>query len=261
MLDDIDPEVIITYFGAEEPSEAVKAMAEHLKTIIKDRDTIQIGMGRPSKFLVELGVFDNFKDLSIFSEMSCPGMLDLIRRGIATGKYATLHPGKAVFTGLNGSNREEVLWADNNPLIELRSSDYVVNIANISRNENMVAINNAIQIDLIGQITCETQFGTRLINGPGGQIEFHIGAFSAPGGRAVTLLPSTWGEGSVSNIVPYLDQGAMVSIPRSFADIVITEWGVAQLAGKTHRERAEELIRIAHPDFRAELTEAAQAIF
>jgi len=261
MLDDIDPETIKTYFGAEEPSEQARTMAEHLKTVIRDRDTIQIGMGRPSRFLIELGAFDGFNDLSIFSEMSCPGMIDLVKRGIATGKYATLHPGKAVFAALTGSSREEVLWADNNPLIEQYSSDYVVNIGNISRNENMVAINNAIQIDLLGQITCETQFGTRLINGPGGQIEFHIGAFSAPGGRAVTLLPSTWGDGSVSNIVPYLDQGAMVSIPRSFADMVITEWGVAQLAGKTHRERAEELVRVAHPDFREELSEAAKAFF
>ena len=148
-----------------------------------------------------------------------------------------------------------------NPLIELYSSDYVVNIANISQVKNMVAINNAIQVDLIGQITCETQFGTRLINGPGGQIEFHIGAFCAPGSRAVTLLPSSWGEDSVSTIVSQLDQGTMVTIPRAFADTVITEWGVAELVGKTHRERAEELIRIAHPNFREELTEAAKELF
>jgi len=138
----------------------------------------------------------------------------------------------------------------------------VVNIANIAREENMVSINNGVQIDLTGQITCESQFGTRLINGPGGQIEFHIGAFSAPGGKAITLLPSTWGEdASVSTIVPQLDQGTLVAIPRAFADYVVTEWGIAELAGKTHRERADALIEVAHPNFRGELSVAAKEIF
>ena len=124
----------------------------------------------------------------------------------------------------------------------------------------MVAINNVTQVDLTGQITSETQFGPRLINGPGGQIEFHIGAFLAPGGRAISLLPSTWGDGQVSTIVPHLDEGSLVTIPRVFADYVVTEWGVARLAGKTHRERAEELVSIAHPDFRSELSEASKGI-
>jgi 4-hydroxybutyrate CoA-transferase len=261
VLDEYDPETVKMFFGADEPSEAVVEIANNLRTILKDGDTIQIGMGRPSRYIVDLGVFDHLNDLSIFSEMACPGMGFLVKRGIATGKYATLHPGKAVFSALTGMRREEVLWANDNPSIELYSSDYVVNIGNISRVKNMVAINNAVQVDLIGQVTCETQFGTRLINGPGGQIEFHIGAFCAPGGRAVTLLPSSWGEGSVSTIVSQLDQGTMVTIPRSFADTVITEWGVAELVGKTHRERAEELIRIAHPNFREELTEATKAMF
>ncbi len=261
IFDDYDPETIKMFFGADEPSEAVVKIADNLKTVLKDGNVIQIGMGRPSRYIVDLGVFDHLNDLSIFSEMACPGMGYLVKRGIATGKYSTLHPGKAVFSALTGMRREEVLWVNDNPLIEQYSSDYVVNIANISRIKNMVAINNAVQVDLIGQITCETQFGTRLINGPGGQIEFHIGAFSAPGGRAVTLLPSSWGDGSVSTIVAQLDQGTMVTIPRSFADTVITEWGVAELVGKTHRERAEELIRIAHPNFRDELREAAETYF
>lgn len=262
ILDDIDPNTIRGFFGADEASEAVKRICGHLKPLIKDRDTIQIGMGRPSKYIVEEGVFDDCKDLGIFTEMACPGMGFLVKRGIATGKYASLHPGKSVFSALTGMTREEVLWADNNPLLEQYSSDYIVNIANIARNENMVAINNGVQIDLTGQISCESQFGSRLINGPGGQIEFHIGAFSAPGGKAITLLPSTWGEdGAVSNIVPQLDQGTLVAIPRSFADYVVTEWGIAELAGKTHRQRADALIEVAHPDFREELSAAAREIF
>jgi 4-hydroxybutyrate CoA-transferase len=261
ILDDFDPETIKMFFGADEPSQEVVNIADHLRAVVKDADTIQIGMGRPSRYIVDLGVFDNLNDIGIFSEMACPGMGFLVKRGIATGKYSTLHPGKAIFSALTGMRREEVLWAHDNPLIEQYSSDYVVNIANISQVKNMVAINNAIQVDLTGQITCETQFGSRLINGPGGQIEFHMGAFCAPGGRAITLLPSTWGEGSVSTIVPQLDQGTMVTIPRPFADTVITEWGIAELVGKTHRERAEELIRVAHPNFRDELTERAKELF
>jgi 4-hydroxybutyrate CoA-transferase len=261
IIDDIDIETFKMFLAVDEPNQTARSIAENLKTVITDRSAIQIGMGRPSRYMVQLGVFDDFKDLSLFSEMACPGMGFLVRRGIATGKYATLHPGKAVFASLSGFTHKELQWADDNPLFEQYSSDYVVNIANVSKNENMIAINNAIQVDLTGQITCESQFGSRLINGPGGQIEFHIGAFCAPGGKAVTLLPSTWGEGSVSTITPYLEEGTMVTIPRAYADLVITEYGVAELLGKTHRERATALIKVAHPNFREELSKAAAEIF
>lgn len=259
-LADTDQARLELLFGLDQPDDAAKAIARNLRTILRDRDTIQVGIGKPSKYIFTQGAFDHLNDLSIFSEMACPGMGGLVERGIATGKYATLHPGKAVFASLDGMGGAEIRWADDNPLIEQYSSDYVVNIANIVKNQNVVSINNAVQIDLTGQITCETQFGPRLLNGPGGQIEFHIGAFFAPGGRAVTLLPSTWAGGGISNIVPYLEKGSMVSVPRAYADHVVTEYGVAELAGKTHRERAEALIRVAHPDFRAELTEAAKQI-
>jgi len=252
---------VFLFFGQDEPSDVAKAIAKNLKPLLKDRNTIQIGIGKPATYMVELGVFDHLKDLSIFTEMGAPGMGFLVKRGIATGRYASLHPGKAVMTGAGAMRGEEVAWVDNNPLFELYSSDYVVNIGNIVQQNNMVSINNGVQIDLTGQITCESQFGSRLINGPGGQIEFHIGAFNAPGGRAITLLPSTWGDGSVSNIVYQMEKGTLISVPRVFADYVVTEWGVAQLAGKTHRERAEELIRVAHPDFREALSEAAKEIY
>ena len=261
VMDEVPVERMEFVFNLDEGDDVAKAIANNLKTVLRDRDTIQIGVGKPSRLMVTLGAFDDLHDLSIFSEMACPGMAYLVKRGIVNGRYASLHPGKAVFTGLGVMSREETLWTNNNPLFELYSSDYVVNIANISKNENMIAINNAVQIDLTGQITAESQFGPRLINGPGGQIEFHMGAFMAPGGRAVTLLPSTWGDGGVSTIVKHLAEGSLVTIPRAYADIVITEWGVAQLAGKTHHERAQELIKVAHPDFRAELTKAAQDIW
>lgn len=261
VAEDLEVSALKLAWQLEAPTDAARGIAGHLKTLLRDRDTIQIGVGKPSKYMVELGVFDDRNDLGIFSEMGCPGMGFLVKRGIVTGKYASVHPGKAVFTGLLGMRQAEVRWANDNPLIELHRADYVVNIVNIARHENMVSINNVVQVDLTGQLTCETQFGPRLINGPGGQIEFHIGAFSAPGGRAISLLPSTWADGSVSTVVPHLEEGSLVTIPRVFADYVITEWGIAQLAGKTHRERAEALVRIAHPDFRDTLKDAAKDIF
>ncbi|MEE9557690.1 MAG: acetyl-CoA hydrolase/transferase C-terminal domain-containing protein [Candidatus Adiutricales bacterium] len=261
IVDDQPSAVIERLFRIDDPDDDIKAMAGHLKTVLRDQDTIQIGTGSISRHMVELGVFDELEDLGIWSEVGAPGMGDLIKRGIATGKYSTHRPGKAVFASITGMRGAELKWAHNNPLIELHPAEHVINITNISQIKNMVAINNVTQVDMTGQITCETQFGLRLINGPGGQPEFHIGAFLAPGGRAVSLLRSTWGaEKAVSTIVPFLDYGSMVSIPRYFSDIIITEYGAAELVGKTHRQRAEALISIAHPDFRAELEGAVKDI-
>ncbi len=118
-----------------------------------------------------------------------------------------------------------------------------------------------VGIDLTGQINSETVLGARMMNGTGGQPETHIGAFLSPGGRAITLLQSTAVGGAISRIVPQLEAGALVTIPRYFADTIVTEFGIARLLGKNHRERAAELIAIAHPDHRAELGEAAIRLF
>lgn len=260
MIDQIPGDLIETALNIDTPTDVMKAMAANLKTILNDRDTIQIGTGKHTKHIIELGTFDECNDLAIFSEMACPGMGYLVKRGVATGKYASLHPGKAVFTSYLGMRQDEALWACDNPLFELYPGDYVINIANVAQNRQMVSINNAVKVDLTGQITCESQFGPRLINGPGGQIEFHIGAFMSEGGKAVTMMPSTYGGGAISNITPYFEEGTLVTLSRYWADYVVTEYGVASLAGKSHRERAEELIRVAHPDFRDELTQGAKDI-
>ena len=260
MINEIPVDLIESALFIDDPTDVMKAMAANLKTILADGDTIQIGTGKHTKHIVELGAFDDFNDLGIFSEMGCPGMAYLVKRGIATGKYATLHPDRAIFTSYLGMRQEEALWACDNPLFELYPGDYVINISNIAKNKNMVSINNAVKVDLTGQITCESQFGPRMINGPGGQIEFHIGAFMSEGGKAVTMLPATYGDGAISNIAPYFEEGTLVTLSRYWADYVVTEYGVASLSGKTHRERAEELIRVAHPDFRDELTAAAKNI-
>jgi len=251
---------IAPHVGLDDPTEAAIGIAKHLKEIIRDGDTIQLGVGRPSSFMVRLGVFDNRNDLGIHSEMGCPGMPLLVKKGMANGKYKTLHPGKAVFSTFMGCDAADVEFVANNPAFEQLDSDYVANIRTVAQHDNMVSINNALQIDLTGQICSETQFGTRMINGQGGQTEMHIGAFLARGGRAVTLLPST-ALGGMSTIVPLLDQGSLVTIPRHFVDTVITEYGAAYLLDKTHKERAEALINIAHPDHKEHLWEQAKELF
>ena len=163
---------------------------------------------------------------------------------------------------MDGCKADEIAWAADNPLIELHDSIEVLNISRtISAHENMTSINNALSIDLTGQINSETVFGSRLYNGTGGQPEFHIGAVLSEGGRAITLLRSRAVGGAVSRIVANHDEGAVVTIPRTFADIIITEFGVARLLGKSIRERAQELINVAHPDFRPDLQTAAQKLF
>jgi len=136
----------------------------------------------------------------------------------------------------------------------------VLDVRTIAQNENFHAMNNSLSIDLIGQINSESVFGPRMINGSGGQPEFQIGAAMSKGGRAITLLPSTALDGAVSRIVAQHDAGSIITVPRYFADTIVTEYGVARLWGKNHRQRAAELIAVAHPDFRPDLKREAERL-
>ena len=245
--------------GLTAPPEA-KAIAELLNTVIKDGDTFQIGQGSPSVYLVRLGAFAGKQDLGYHGEMTSRGVGWMIRDRQITGKYKTLFQGKAIFSALNGLSSEEVDWASENPKVEIYDTTYVTDPRTIAANDNMVAINNGLTIDLTGQINSESIFGAIPINGPGGQPESHLGAIVSKGGRAVTVMRSTALKGTVSCIVPQMDAGALVIIPRCYADIVITEFGIARLMGKSLRERADELIAIAHPNFRAELRKEAKKL-
>jgi len=243
--------------GLVEPAEADRKIAEYVSTLLKDGDTVQVGIRAPAAFLARSGVFDNRLDLGVHSELGCRELGRLVKEGVITGKHKNLHPGKVVMTGLTGCGAEDIAFFAGNPLLELYASDYVINIRTIAAHDNMVAINNAIAVDLTGQINSETALGARVINGPGGQPEFAIGAAFSKGGRSITLLYSTALEGVASRIVPQFEEGAIISVPRNFADYIVTEYGIARLMGKSLRERAEELIAIAHPGFRAELRKAA----
>jgi len=252
---------ILTLLALGEPPPEMPAIAHYVSQLVKDGDTIETGVGMPAVWMITCGAFDDKHDLGIYSEMGSPGFGTLVERGIVTGKYKTFHPGKVTVCSFSGCDGEDLKIIENNPIFEQYDAEYILDIRNISQNDNFVAINNAISVDLTGQINSETGIGARIINGHGGQPEMHMGAILSKGGRAITLLPSTALDGAISRIVPQLDQGAIVTIPRYFADYVVTEYGIASLMGKDCRQRAEELISIAHPNFRAELRQQAKELF
>ncbi|HEY49481.1 MAG TPA: acetyl-CoA hydrolase/transferase family protein [Dehalococcoidia bacterium] len=260
LMDILSPDFFTGVMGLEDPYPEAEVMAGYVRELIRDGDTIEIGAGRPTTWLPRVGLFDGFQDLGVHSEMTAWGQHELIEQGIFNGKRKTLHRGKAIYSALDGAGWDGYLWMSDNPLVEMYDCEYVHNPTVIAQNDNMVAINSVLQVDFTGQITCETQFGPRMINGPGGQLDFHLGAFMSRGGRAISMLRSLAFGGS-STIVPQLPEGSLATIPRQFADYVVTEYGIASLAGKSHRERANDLIAIAHPDFRAELKKEAQKLF
>ncbi len=244
--------------GIDDPSPESRAIAEQVVDLVPDGSTIQIGVGTPSTYLPRLGVFDDKVDLGLHSELTVPGVAKLVDAGVINGSRKNLHRGRAVATSWNGADDDDLKIIDDNPIFELYSPEYVLNPWVISQNHNQVSINNGLSVDLTGQIASESIFGGQMYNGTGGQPETHIGALYSPGGRAITLLYSTAIQGAISRIVPKLESGEMVTMPRFWADTIVTEYGVARLLGKNHRERAEALIAIAHPNFRAELREAAE---
>lgn len=241
--------------------EDAKTIAGYVSTLIKDGDCIQVGTGTPSGYLFMAGAFDNKHDLGYHAEMCARGISRLVKEGVINGKRKNIHQGKLIMGSLTGAGQEDIEYFADNPELELYDSEYVVNIRTISHNDNQVAMNNIVSVDLTGQINCETVFGPRIWNGLGGQPESHIGAILAKGGRAISMLKSVAQNGKVSRIVPLFEAGTAVAIPRYFADYVVTEYGIARLAGKNFRERAEELIAIAHPDFRAELRKEAKRLY
>ncbi|HXW85387.1 MAG TPA: acetyl-CoA hydrolase/transferase C-terminal domain-containing protein, partial [Candidatus Binataceae bacterium] len=246
--------------GIAEVPESYHAIAGYLSELIEDGVTIQIGVGEPSARMPRLGVFDRKHDLGLHTEMVAPGIARLVDGGVINGKRKSIHRGKAVAVAWSGSGPEDLKIIDDNPAFELYDPEYVLNVPRIAQNHHQTSINNALAVDLTGQITAETVAGARMYNGTGGAPETHLGAFLCPGGRAITLLQSTALGGAVSRIVPQHPEGTLVTIPRFFADTVVTEYGIARLVGKNHRERAVELIAIAHPNFRAELREAAKRL-
>ena len=233
-------------------SEIEIKMAQNVVGLIKDRDCVQVGIGAVPAMISKLLLDSNLKDLGIHTEMAPAGVYDLVEKGVVTCKYKKVNPGKIVLAFTMG-DKELYSWLGNNPMCEFRQTFYANNISVIAQEDNIVAVNGSVEVDLYGQI-CSESYGHRMRSGTGGQLDFVVGAFWSPGGRAINLVPSTAMKGTRSRIVPTLSTGARVTVPRHYTGFVVTEYGVADLYGKTEPERAEALINIAHPKFRDDLT-------
>jgi len=240
------------------PGEMERKIAQNLFQLIKDGDTIQIGAGGTTEYLPQLGAFDNKSDLGIHTEIIPGPLINMVEKGIFTGTRKTIDIGKAVGTAIGGSHDEYAI-VNRNPAFELRGANYTNNSRIIASNDNMVAINSAFAVDLYGQIAADS-LGYKMLAGVGGQLAFAIGAQLSKGGRYIVALPSMASNGK-SRIVPFFEPGTICSIPRSLADHVVTEYGVARLRGKSQRRRAEELIAISHPNFREGLKKEARKLF
>ena len=253
-----------TIYGAGPIPEHCYGIAHYVNQLINSGDCIQFGTGNTSNPLVRAGVFEGKEDLGFHTEVSPPGIPMLVKEGLFTGKYKNIHQGKAVATSYwpaSSMRQEELNYMNNNPLFEIYGSHYTNNVKVISAHDNFVSVQNALFTDLTGQIGVETIPGFLLQNGPGGQMDWVIGALNSKGGRSVIVMPATAVGGGVSRIVPLMEEGVLVTVPRTYADFIVTEHGIASLMGRSQRQRAEELIAIAHPDFRAELRKEAQKLF
>ncbi len=234
----------------------VERIAGFIAELIPDGATMQMGIGAiPDAVLKYLR---NKKDLGVHSELFSDGVIDLVNEGVLTGARKSLHPGK-IIAGFILGTKKLYDWVDDNPMIELHRTEYINDPFVIAQNERMVAINSAIEVDLTGQV-CADSIGPKLYSGVGGQLDFIYGASRSKGGVPIIALPSTTvlKDGTlVTRIASMLKQGAGVVTSRNHVRFVVTEYGVADLYGKSIRERARQLIGIAHPDFRADLERQA----
>ncbi|UMY66897.1 MULTISPECIES: acetyl-CoA hydrolase/transferase family protein [unclassified Flavobacterium] len=240
-------EVDTPLFGHEMPaiSEAEAKIGAFVASLIDDRSTLQMGIGSiPNAALAQLG---NHKDLGLHTEMFSDGVIDLIESGVINCRYKGIGRGKALATFLVGSQRLYDFVHDN-PFIEMRESSFVNDTSRIRKNPRMVAINSAIEVDLTGQV-CADSIGRNMYSGVGGQMDFIRGAALSEGGKAIIALPSVTKDGT-SRIVPFLRQGAGVVTTRAHVQYIITEYGIADLYGKTLKQRAKALTDIAHPNHR-----------
>jgi acyl-CoA hydrolase len=236
------------------PTDVEAAIGRHVANLIPEGATVQMGIGGiPDAVYATLS---GPLDLGIHTEMISDGAMGAIERGVVTGNRKTLHPGKVVITFALGSERLYE-FIDNNPLIEAHPVDHVNDPFVASQNDNLVAVNSAIEIDLTGQV-CSDSIGPYIYSGFGGQVDFIRGAARSKGGKPIIAVPSTAKSGTLSRIVPFLKPGAGVVTSRADVHYVATEHGVVNLFGKNLRERAEALITVAQPEFRDELERAAK---
>ncbi|HEX9111978.1 MAG TPA: acetyl-CoA hydrolase/transferase C-terminal domain-containing protein [Terriglobales bacterium] len=232
-----------------EITEMHTAIARNVASLIEDGSVLQTGIGGIPDAVLPL--LTDRKDLAIHSELVSDGVIPLIEAGIITGERKNFKPRKIIVGFILGSKRI-FDFVDNNPIFEFHPTAYVNDPGLIARNDRMVAINSALQVDLTGQV-CSDSIGNQFYSGIGGQVDFLRGASRSKGGKPIIAVSSTAKGGAISRIVPMLSPGAGVVTSRGLVRYVVTEFGVAYLHGKSIRERAQALIEIAHPKFREEL--------
>ncbi len=238
------------------PGEVQQRIGAHIAEMIPNGATLQMGVGGiPDAVLLYL---QDKKDLGVHTEMFSDGIIPLVESGVVNNSRKTLHPGKIIVGFILGS-KTLYDFVDNNAMVEFHPSDYVNDPFLIAQNEKMVAINSAIEVDLTGQI-CSDSIGHYFYSGVGGQLDFIRGASRSKGGLPIIALPATAKGGQISRIVSELKVGAGVVTTRNDVHYVVTEWGVAELYGKTIRQRVEALINIAAPEFRDRLRREAHKL-
>lgn len=251
-----EPNKVVVPELSPERIEVTEVVGAYVSTLVNDGDTIQVGTGTLSSTMG--GYLMEKNDLGVDAEILVASVVELIKAGVATGKHKTYKPGLATASFIvPGSDFD---YCDRNPKIELHDIQWCNNLPRICTIEKLVAINQASMIDLSGQVASES-IGPVMFTGPGGQLAWTMGAVYAPGGKAIHVLPSTARNGQVSRIVASFDPGTIVTVPRTFVDYVVTEYGIANLQGLTQRERALHLIELAHPDFRDRLRAEAGRLF
>ncbi|MBA3687807.1 MAG: acetyl-CoA hydrolase/transferase family protein [Chloroflexi bacterium] len=259
-VDEIDFAVETTQAPHDHPvgaiSEVERQIGAHVAELVPDGATLQLGIGAIPAAVGE--ALRDKRDLGIHTELFTDTVVDLVESGALTGAAKEINRGKIVSAFVMGTQRL-YQFIDNNPMVEMRPVDYTNDTAVIRRFRRMVAVNSAIEVDLSGQVVADS-IGRRLYSGVGGQMDFIRGAALAEEGRAIIALPSTAAGGTTSRIAANLQEGAGVVTTRAHVRTVVTEWGVAELFGRSMAERARALIAIAHPDFRDELRLAARRL-
>jgi len=242
------------------PSDVDRTIAGLIVEQMRDGSTLQFGIGGMPDTIGRMICESDLKDLGMHTEMQVDAYLDLYESGKLTNRCKTIDRGKGAFAFAIGGKRLYE-WTDRNPGLASYPVDYTNDPSVIAANDNVVAINNCVKVDLFGQINSESS-GLRQLSGTGGQLDFTTGAYMSRGGKAFVCMSSTYTDKKTgemrSRVVPTLDVGSIVTGPRSQSPYIVTEYGIANLHGRSTWERAERVIEIAHPQFRDELIAEAQ---
>ena len=253
----VEADTPLPYLPQGKPSPLEETIGQYVASLIHDGDCIQLGIGGIPD-AAAMALMDKH-DLGVHSEMLTNSMVDLVEAGVITGRKKTLHPGLMIGTFAYGEQRLYDML-NYNPGVRLLRGEYVNDPTIVSMNDNFVSVNSCLSIDLAGQV-CSESIGPTQYSGSGGQVDMAVGATHAKGGRNIIAVASTKRGGTVSTITPMLEPGSIVTLGRNELDYVVTEYGIAPLRGRNARQKVQNLIAVAHPDFRAELKKEANRIY